>query len=135
MTLPGSPVAPASPAAGYDGTHNGGNDIFIVRIDDSLTWLSNWTYLGGTDLDEPYYDIAFDSLGNVFVAGRTTSDNVTEGFPITAGAVDDLFQVEEAFVSKLSADLAQLLASTYIGGSGSEHVHSVVQVPPAAFWP
>ena len=117
--------SPASPAAGYDGTFNGGNDVFIVRIDDSLTWLSSWTYFGGTDLDEPYYDIAFDSSGNVFVAGRTTSDNVTEGFPITAGAADSLFQVEEAFVSKFSGDLSQLKASTYIGGAGTEHVHSV----------
>jgi hypothetical protein len=66
------------------------------------------TYLGGSD-DDQGLSAAVDSKGNVFVAGRTTSND----FPVTAGSFSTSFTYPDFFIAKLSSDLTQLLASTY----------------------
>ncbi|HNS32360.1 MAG TPA: SBBP repeat-containing protein, partial [bacterium] len=81
------------------------------------------TYLGGSQSDE-CYSIAYDSEGNVFVAGKTASladlgtgiQNVYETYK---GQQDDVF------VAKFDASLKNLLAVTYLGGSGWEGAHDL----------
>ena len=60
----------------------------------------------------------------MYVTGGTGSDN----FPVTMGAYDEKFNSSEfidAFVTKLSADLSALLASTYLGGENNESASSI----------
>jgi hypothetical protein len=69
--------------------------------------------------------IAIDSQGNVFVAGTTYNS----GFPVTPGCHDSRsgpgLVEREGFVTKFSADLGTILASTYIGGDSDEDIYAL----------
>ncbi|MFH0945560.1 MAG: hypothetical protein V2A76_10220 [Planctomycetota bacterium] len=118
----GSPDFPVT-ENGFDRTHNGGRDLFVMKFDNELKTLLASTFLGGSG-DEgqtwPKVDLVLDEDGNVFVAGITDSRD----FPTTSGAYDRLFHGGrfggDAFVLKLSPDLDTLLASTLLGGSEVE---------------
>jgi beta-propeller repeat-containing protein/HYR domain-containing protein len=75
------------------------------------------TYLGGSGFGKGR-GIAVDAGGNVYVTGQ----NFSSDFPTTAGAFQTTFGGSgEAFVAKLNpagAGAADLLYSTYLGGSG-----------------
>ena len=80
------------------------------------------TYLGGSGSDF-CKSLALDASGNVYVTGSTQSTN----FPITIGAYDVPFNgADDVFISKLNRGLTNLLASTYLGGSGSDYGNSLV---------
>ena len=81
--------------------------------------LSASTLLGGSGVDGRYeVPLAFDSEGNVFVAGRTSSLDI----PHTPGVYDSTYGggYNDVIVAKFSADLSQLLACTYVGGTGDD---------------
>jgi hypothetical protein len=79
------------------------------------------TFLGGADLDV-VHSISLDNSGNVFVSGRTESSQ----FPTTTGGYDAAHNgYEDAFVSKLDADLQYLLCSTFIGGNSGDRINSI----------
>jgi len=84
------------------------------------------TFLGGNGKDGSYYtgdDIAFDSNGNIFIAGTTLSTD----FPIqTGGYCQTLTGGTDIIIAKFSPDLSTLMASTYIGGSGNEEARYLV---------
>ncbi|OHB69634.1 MAG: hypothetical protein A2W23_01090 [Planctomycetes bacterium RBG_16_43_13] len=112
-----------STAGAYDTTYNGGpKDIFISRLNNDLTSLLSSTFIGGGS-EESARPVAIDSLGNVFVAGWTSSSD----YPSTAGAYDITFNGNpgDVFVSKLNSDLTGLLASTFIGGNGKEYARAL----------
>ena len=56
------------------------------------------------------------------MAGKTLSID----FPTTQNAFDRILSFNDAFISKFDSDLTQLLASTYLGGSGSESATSIL---------
>lgn len=87
-------------------------------IDPILTYA---TYLGGSN-DEEAKGISVDTAGNMLVTGRTLSTN----FPV-ANAVDGALTGSnyDGFVTKVSADGATLLYSTYLGGSGFEEADAI----------
>ncbi len=93
----GTPVSP----------HSGGQDAFIVKLNASgiLQWN---TFLGGANTDIGY-DIAVDTTGYIYVAGRSYA---TWGSPVNphAGSSD-------AFVAKLDGSGA-LQWHTFLGQSG-----------------
>jgi hypothetical protein len=108
-------------ANAYDTTSDG-SDVFISRLDADLTTLLASTYLGGSFLgSEGDPSLALDSSGNVYVAGRTDSDD----FPVTAGAYDISNNGCDVFISRLDAGLTTLLASTYLGGGSCEYYFSL----------
>lgn len=77
--------------------------------------LSYATYLGGSGFDEGY-DIAVDSIGNVYVTGVTASVD----FPTVGAFQSDMFGDHDVFVAKISPAGDQLLYSTYLGGSTTD---------------
>ena len=84
------------------------------------------TYLGGF-YSEYAYSITLDQSGNVYVTGKTNSDN----FPATPGAFDPVFDrgdfyQRDVFISKFDSNLHYLLASTFLGGRGSDEAYSIV---------
>ena len=104
----------------YDTSSNSEySDVFISKLNSTLSSLLASTYLGGSS-SETGYAIAIDSSDNVYVTGYTNSDD----FPTTSGAYDDTSDSNsgyyDVFISKLNSSLSSLLASTYLGGSSSE---------------
>jgi len=105
-------------------TLNGGiDDVFVSKLSSDLSTLLASTYLGGTvsaDFNqERGNSIVVDSVGNVYVAGRTE----TTDFPTTVGALNETFNggQRDFFISKLSNDLTNLLSSTYLGGNSVDN--------------
>ena len=101
----------------YDASLNGPKDVFISKLNSDLNSLIYSTYLGGSSYDEPS-KIALDASGSVYLVGETYSSD----FPTTTGAYDTSYNGgrQDAFISKLSADLSSLFFSTYLGGTGND---------------
>ncbi len=111
---------PAS-ASAYDDTFNGGfGDCFVSKFNGDLTHLLAATFLGGAT-DDSAHAMVLDSRGNVYLTGQTESPD----FPITDGAYEVHFRNGDAFVSKLSENLSELLASTYLGGADDDVGNSI----------
>ena len=103
----------------FDRTLNDG-DAFISKLDSNLTMLLASTFLGGSGSDNGI-SLALDNAGNVYITGVTSSAD----FPTTSGAFDRTLNGGDAFISKLDTNLNTLLASTFLGGSGSESGRSL----------
>ncbi len=74
------------------------------------------TYVGGSNRDLAHY-AAVDDRGNAVITGSTSSTN----FPVTDKAyAQERSDTWDVFVTKLAADGASLLFSTYLGGDGVE---------------
>ena len=85
-------------------------DAFISKFDlssPSAVSLIYSTYLGGSNLEDPY-GIAVDSAGNAYVAGYTASYD----FPVTQASTHGWLS---AFVTKLNAAGSEILDSTRFG--------------------
>ena len=88
-------------------------------IDPVLLTLSS--YLGG-NADESAYGIAVDSIGSVYVTGRTSSTN----FPTTLGAYSTTKGGDtDTFVTKLNATGTALVWSTYLGGNADDYPYDI----------
>ena len=101
---------------GAQPSFSGGTDVFVARLSNNLTMLSQVTYLGGSNVDQAQATaLAIGSGGNVFVSGATNSTKFPGIFggaqPTNGGSVD-------TFVARLSNSLTTLEQATYLGGSG-----------------
>jgi len=67
---------------GPDLTHNGGDDVFVAKVNASGTGLLYCGYIGGASY-ECGWGIAVDGSGNAYVAGDTYSTEAT--FPVNVG--------------------------------------------------
>ena len=93
----------------------GATDAFVAKLTPSgaLVYL---TFLGGSGDDEGLA-IHVDASGNVWLAGRTSSAD----FPVTPGAFQRVRAGGwDAFLAKLDPSGANLLYSTYLGGSNHD---------------
>ncbi len=79
-------------------------------IDPTLVYS---TYLGGGG-DDLGSSIAVDSSNNVYIAGSTSSTN----FPLKNAAFGTNAGLADVFVTKIDAAGANVIYSTYVGGSG-----------------
>jgi uncharacterized repeat protein (TIGR02543 family) len=106
---------PTTPGA-YSTSPKGGYDIFISKLNGSLNYLLASTYLGGSD-DDFCRALLVDPYDNVYLTGWTKSTD----YPTTSGAYSKTDQGGlEVIVTKISASLQVILASTYIGGAADD---------------
>jgi Beta-propeller repeat len=92
---------------------------FVSLVNTATGGLQYSTFLGGSNSDSGN-SITSDSAGNAYVTGQTGSAD----FPITQGALQETLNNPNGtgFVSKISPNgqgLADLVYSTYFGGSGN----------------
>lgn len=141
----------AATTSGLDSSIPGYN-AFVSKINPSGSVLVFSTYLGGSGVKFPFssqgteqnYEqifgdganaIAVDNAGNVYVAGGAYSAD----FPITAGAYQTKLRAAQpvaapanfsqigsnAFVAELNPAGTNLVYSTFVGGSGSDHANAM----------
>lgn len=111
-------------AGGAQAALAGDSDAFVARFDAQLGTLLQATYLGGSEHDLGLA-IAVHPSGHVYVLGNT---GYTGAFPGVGGGAQPLFGggvANDAFISRLSADLTVLEQSTYLGGSEAEDGHDI----------
>jgi hypothetical protein len=108
---------PTSTALNHSGPLTGSADVFVARVSSTGTALAldYLTFIGGTGSDYPT-GLGVDNGFNVYIAGNTGSSD----FP-TVNGLQSSASGSHGFLSKLDPG-ANLLYSTYIGGSGSDSV-------------
>jgi len=97
----------------FQNNSNGDQEGIIIKMDNQLSSIIWSSYLGGS-ADDAIYSLAIDDNDNIYVTGGTNSDD----FPIITGAFQNTYQDSlkaDAFVTKISSDGVQLLASSYFG--------------------
>ncbi len=117
----------------YGHSFNGGNvDATISKFSSDGTQLLYSTYIGGKASETPH-SIVSNAAGDIYVFGTTGSNN----FPITANAFQSTFNLgstvsannisfpsgSDIYVLKLNAAGTNLLASTFVGGTGNDGVN------------
>jgi hypothetical protein len=117
-----------TPAGGYDTGLNGLFDALALSLTPGDSALGFWTYLGGTAdgiTGDRALGLDVDAAGRVYLVGSTYA----EDFPVTAGAFDMSFDASclcaEGFAAALSADGADLLWATFLGGDGEDSADAV----------
>jgi len=119
----------------FDQSFNGMEDVYVAAISNDGSQLLLGTYLGGSGSDgTETHNLAIDNADHIIVAATTSS----EDFPVGPG----VFQAKyggsgkggsglhtnypfDGFVAKLSADGAELLAATYLGGKAGEGLEGI----------
>lgn len=109
----------------FQTTFGGTSDAFVAKFnaDGTLDWS---TYLGGI-LDDWATGVGVDASGNVVVTGWSRSAN----FPLLnslqqlSGGMSINNDAYDGFVAKLTPDGAQLVFSTFIGGTGDDGSNGV----------
>jgi gliding motility-associated-like protein len=131
----GYPTTTGAYDTSFNGVPQSTIDYGISKFDTTGTFLVYSTYIGGSG-DEVPHSIIVNQFDEIYIFGTTGSAN----YPTSADAYDDDFNGGPAFVpnglgihyndgadifvSKLSFDGSELLASTYIGGNGSDGLNS-----------
>ncbi|MFN4234602.1 MAG: gliding motility-associated C-terminal domain-containing protein [Bacteroidia bacterium] len=112
-------------------------DMAITKYDTTGTSLIYSTYIGGSGSEAPH-SLIVNSNDELFIFGTTGSAN----YPTTVGAYDNTFNGgttcnltnglgysynngSDIVISRLSTNGANLMASTYVGGSGNDGVNSL----------
>lgn len=125
--------------AAFATIHSGGYDVFVSKfqadlmdepdeVDGSRSTkvLEASTFIGGSSDD---YGTAIAVVdGNVTVAGSTKSSDFP--IPIPAEGPSTVFDIrfngsQDAFICRLSTDLTELKAATFLGGTGIEQVYAL----------
>jgi len=105
---------PVTNSTSYGASYDG----FVSKLSGDLTSLLSSTYFGGNDFDS-INALGIASGGDVYVAGETTSNNLTTPIRPYGGSSD-------GFVSKLNGDFTSIIATTYLGGNDYDNVSSMV---------
>ena len=116
----------------FDSTFNAGNiDAVVTKFNANGTALLFSTYLGGSG-EETTNSLVCNTNNEVFIFGLTSSAN----FPMAGASFDVTFEGgpnvsfasnglgfnagTDLFIARLSSDGTTLIASTYVGGSGTD---------------
>jgi hypothetical protein len=96
----------------------GTSDVFVTKLNPNGDQVISSTYLGGNGPDTAR-GIAVDTVGNIYIAGDTSSANfpISQAFQSTC---QGCLTVNDAFVAKINATGNQLLYSSFLGGTVGE---------------
>ena len=124
LYLAGATTSPdyVTTVGAYDTTINGTVDATLTKLTAGALAIDYSTFLGGKGAEYASY-VAVDDQGRAYLTGTTQSSN----FPVTVGAYDrGLSGVEDAFVTRFSADGSSATYSTYLGGWSSERPFAIL---------
>jgi uncharacterized repeat protein (TIGR01451 family) len=107
---------------GPDRSFNGTVDAFVAKLNAAGTALLYAGFIGGTG-DDRGKAIAVDSSGNAYIAGDTTSTQIS--FPVTVGPDLTHNGQTDAFVVKVNASGTSLSYAGFIGGSGIDQGNAI----------
>lgn len=111
------PTTPGAPQPLYAGAQDG----FVFRMNPALTVLQWATYIGGAG-DDSAYGVQFDSGGNLFVTGGTT----TTGLPMPGVPADNSYNGGgDGYIMRYSGITGGLLSGTYLGTSAYDQSYFV----------
>jgi hypothetical protein len=111
----GTTASPNFPVVGVASAYTGSGDAFVSKFDSTGLLVSS-RYLGGTGSDQGF-GITVDASGSPSLTGVTASAN----FPVGPVGDDITWNgLNDAFVTKLTPNLAMLLYSTFLGGMGQD---------------
>lgn len=116
-------------ANAFQSTNAGRGDAFVAKLSSNGTVLSFSTYLGGTNQDAGN-DIAVNALGEVVVAGATSSTN----FPVTNAIQPWLAGGWDAFVTVIESSGTNLVRSTYFGSRQNDAAYRLATDPADAIY-
>ena len=108
-------------AGAFDTTQNGGEDVFVTKLNAAGSALVYSTFLGGTGTDRGL-GIAVDGTNNAYITGVTDSDDFPTHVNAFQGARAGL---NDAFVTKINATGSALLYSSYLGGSLNDQGNAI----------
>ncbi len=98
------------------GIVNTSSDAIIASFNPDVTALRFSSYLGG-EFNDFSTSLKLDENGDLFTVGFTASND----FPVAGGAINASSQgSDDGFVSKISGNGQNLLASGYLGSSGRD---------------
>ncbi len=117
-----SDAFPTTPGAFERTYHGGGFDAFVMKLNHNGSTLLRSTYFGGNGR-EGFRSIHMDSEGSLLLYSGTESSDL----PTVAGCYDTTHNGGwDGVIVKMDANLSQLLALTYLGGSGNDDVGYMV---------
>ncbi|MBF6611887.1 MAG: SBBP repeat-containing protein [Chloroflexi bacterium] len=102
-------------ASSYQPSNAGGADVFVTKLNADGSGLIYSTYLGGTGNDYGW-SIAVGGSNNVYVSGTTESLD----FPTHNAYQPSNRGASNAFVTRIAANGASLIYSTYLGSTGND---------------
>jgi hypothetical protein len=111
---------PTSDSA-YHKTNSGAGDIFVSKLNTSLTSILYSTYIGGTNYDN-VEEIDVDNVGNFYITGHTLSNN----FP--ASPLNQRLKSDSAniFILNMSSDSGKIIYSTSITSNKENFATGIV---------
>jgi uncharacterized repeat protein (TIGR01451 family) len=111
---------------GPDMSFNGGVDGFVAKISPDGAQLQYAGYIGGAGSDAAAA-VTVDSNGVAYITGSTNSSS--SSFPAKNGFDTSYNGGVDAFMAIVSADGAQVLSASYLGGSGYDAGAAIARGP------
>ncbi len=132
-------------ALGWDKTHNGAGDIFVLKLNPAGNALIGSTFIGGSGddgvngtanpsvfsglkhnySDDSRSEIMTDTNDNVYVASCTNSSNFPMASPGAGAYQATMAGAQDAVIFEFNNNLTNLIWSTHIGGTADDAAYNV----------
>ena len=100
----------------FDTSFNGGEDIFLTKMNSAASAIIYSTFIGGLE-NESSNGLAFDNFGNLFINGYTSSSD----FPITPDGYNKNYKGSwDLVLLKFDTQTNKIIYSTFLGGKSSD---------------
>lgn len=116
---------PVSPTAFQTETQTSSFTGFITKFDENGENIIYSTYLGGSNFSV-ISSITLNNKNQAYVTGQTYSND----FPVTPDAYQTVYGNRSTFITILSEDGSDLIASTYLGAPPTRSIN-VLQIMPS----